>query len=135
MRLRDSKNCCSLVEVYFRTNEFYNCGKQRKIYYYTDSTKKISKVAYDLFDELWKGEPLRHIGIRVSELCTNDFCQITLFEEKDNSKNSALDKAIDNIRMRFGSKSVFRATFLNSGIKPLMGGIGDDEYPLMSEIL
>jgi DNA polymerase IV len=135
MRLRDSKNCCSLVSIHYRTNEFYSYGKQRKVYYYTDSTKKIASVAYELFDELWKGEQLRHIGVRVSELCSNDFCQVTLFEEKNNEKNSTLDKAIDNIRLRFGSKSVVRATFINSGIKPLMGGVQEEDYQLMSSIL
>ena len=135
MRLRDSQNCCSLVAIHFRTNEFYNCGRQRKIYYYTDSTKKISEIAYQLFDELWKGEPLRHIGVRVSELCSNDFCQVTLFEEKDNAKNSALDRTIDSLRLRFGSKSIFRATFLNSGIRPLMGGVQEEDYQIMSSIL
>lgn len=135
MRLRDSGNCCSLVSVHFRTNEFYTSGRQRKICYYTDSTKKIASMAYELFDELWKGEPLRHMGVRVSELCSNDFCQVTLFEEKDNAKSSALDKTIDSLRLRFGSKSVIRGTFLNSGIKPLMGGVQEEEYQLMSSIL
>lgn len=135
MRLRDSKNCCSLISIHFRTNEFYNQVRQRKIYYYTDSTKKIASVAYELFDELWKGEQLRHMGVRVSELCANDFCQVTLFEEKDNAKNSALDKAIDNIRLKFGSKSAVRATFVHSGIKPLMGGVQEEEYQVMSSIL
>lgn len=135
MRLRDSQNCCSLVSVHFRTDKFYSCGRQRKLSYYTDSTRKIAKVACELFDELWKDEPLRHIGVRVTELSTNEFCQITLFEEKDNIKNSALDKAVDSIRFRFGSKSVIRAAFLHSGIKPLMGGIGEEDYQLMSSIL
>lgn len=135
MRLRDSGNCCSLVSVHYRTSEFSSAGRQRKIYYYTDSTKKIASIACELFDELWKGEPLRHIGVRVSELCTNEFCQTTLFEEKSNAKNSALDKAVDNIRLRFGSKSVIRCTFLHSGIKPLMGGVQEDDYQLMSSIL
>jgi DNA polymerase-4 len=135
MRLRDSGNCCSLVSVHFRTNEFYNSGRQHKISYYTDSTKNISTLACELFDELWNGEPLRHMGVRVSELCSNDFCQVTLFEEKNNAKNSALDKAIDSIRIRFGSKSIIRATFLNSGIRPLMGGVQEEEYQIMSSIL
>lgn len=135
MRLRDSGNCCSLVSVHFKTDDFYSCGRQRKLYYYTDCTKKIAEVACELFDELWKGESLRHIGVRVSELCTNEFCQITLFEEKDNEKNRALDAAIDSIRMRFGSKSIIRATFLHSGIKPLTGGVGEGDFPSMSSIL
>jgi DNA polymerase IV len=135
MRLRDSGNCCSLVSVHYRTNEFCGVSRQRKIYYYTDSTRKIAGVAYELFDELWKGEPLRHIGVRVSELYTSEFCQTTLFEEKSKAKNSDLDKTIDNLRLRFGSKSVIRCTFLHSGIKPLMGGVQEDDYQLMSSIL
>jgi DNA polymerase-4 len=135
MRLRDSGNCCSLVSVHYRTNEFYTFGRQRNIHYYTDSTKKIASVACELFDDLWKGEPMRHIGVRVSELSTNDFCQVTLFEEKNNAKNSALDKSIDNLRLRFGSKAVIRCTFLHSGIKPLMGGVQEDDYQMMSSML
>lgn len=135
MRLRDSGNCCSLISVHFKTNEFYSRGRQQKIYYYTDSTKKIAEVACKLFDEIWKGEPLRHIGVRVSELCANDFCQVTLFEERDNVKNSTLDKAIDSIRLRFGSKSIYRAAFLHSGLNPLTGGVQEEDYQLMSSIL
>lgn len=135
MRLRDSQNCCSLVSIHFRTNEFHNFGRQHKIDYYTDSTKKISELACKLFDELWNNQPLRHMGVRVTELCSNDFCQVTLFEEKDNAKNSAIDKTIDSLRLRFGSKAVFRATFLNSGIRPLMGGVQEEEYQIMSSIL
>jgi DNA polymerase-4 len=135
MRLRDSGNCCSLVAVHFKTSNFYGYGRQKKVYYYTDSTKKIAEVACELFDELWKGEPLRHIGVRVSELCTNEFTQVTLFEEKDNEKYRKLDRAIDSVRMRFGSKSIIRATFLHSEIKPLTGGIGEDDYQLMGSIL
>ena len=136
MRLRDSGNCCSLISVYIKTSEFFSCGRQHKIHYYTDCTKKIAEVAYELFDELWKGEELRHIGVRVSELCTNEFMQTTLFEEKENEKNRAIDRAIDSIRLRFGSRSIIRATFLNSGIRPLTGGTGDEEdYPVMASIL
>ncbi|MCM0648304.1 DNA polymerase IV [Clostridium swellfunianum] len=135
MRLRDSSNCCSLVSIHFRTSEFSSAGRQRKIHYYTDSTRSIAGIACELFDELWKGEPLRQIGVRVSELCTNEFCQTTFFEDKRNVKNSALDSTLDGIRLKFGSKSVIRCTFLHSGIKPLMGGVQEDDYQLMSSIL
>jgi len=61
--------------------------------------------------------------------------QLNLFDTKNDEKQRALDKAIDEIRIKYHSRSVIRGCFLNSGIKPLMGGVGEDDYPLMSSIL
>ncbi|MBC2724197.1 MAG: DNA polymerase IV, partial [Desulfosporosinus sp.] len=78
-RLRQAKVLARLVSVSFRTNEFYGCSHQRKLYNATDCTDEIWQIACELFDELWKGHPLRHMGLRVSELCQNDFYQTSLF--------------------------------------------------------
>lgn len=135
MRLRDAQNCCGLVAVSIRTNEFRNYSHQKKLCYYTDSTMKIWEESCELFDDVWKGEPIRHIGVRVSELCCNDFFQVSLFEEKDADRHRDLDKAIDGIRMKYGSTSVVRSVFLHSGLNPINGGIGEENWPLMSRLL
>lgn len=134
-RLRQSGYCARLVSVSLRTNEFYNCSHQRKIFSATDCTNAIHEIACELFDELWKGEPVRHLGVRVSELCKNDFYQIALFE-KDYEKQRTVDRAVDSIRQRYGNGSVFRSSFLNSGVRFSSGGTIDDaEYPMMSSLL
>ncbi|SDH04221.1 DNA polymerase Y family protein [Desulfosporosinus hippei] len=134
-RLRQSGYCARLVSVSLRTNEFYNCSHQRKIFSAIDCTNAIHEIACELFDELWKGQPVRHLGVRVSELCQNDFQQISLFE-KDYEKQRKVDRAVDSIRERFGNGSVFRSSFLNSGVRFSSGGTMDDEeYPMMSSIL
>jgi len=46
-----------------------------------------------------------------------------------------LDKAVDKIRTKFGEESIIRGVFANSGLKPVLGGYPDDEYPGMSSIL
>lgn len=131
MRLRNSENFCSLVSVSFRTSEFYGYGKQKKLHYFTDSTMKIAEEAYKLFDELWHGEPLRHIGVQVTSLTTNEFYQTSLFDEKNIERERTIDKTIDSIRSRYGSKSIYRCTFLQSGLRPLTGGVNDNDYPIM----
>jgi len=98
-----------------RTNEFYSCSHQRKISSAFDCTNGIHEVACEL-SELWKGEPVRHLGVRVSELCQNDFHQLALFE-KDYVKQRAMDQAVDSLRERYGNGSVFRSSFLNSGVR------------------
>jgi DNA polymerase-4 len=134
-RLRQAGYCARLVSVSLRTNEFYNCSHQRKIFSAIDCTNAIHEVACELFDELWKGEPVRHLGVRVSELCQNDFHQLALFE-KDYVKQRAVDRAVDSLRERFGNGSVFRSSFLNSGVRFSSGGtVDDEEYPMMSSLL
>ncbi|AOT68314.1 DNA polymerase Y family protein [Geosporobacter ferrireducens] len=136
MRLRDAACVARLISVSVRDTNFRTYSHQRKIFSATDSTNEIYRIARDLFDEAWQGEALRHFGVRVSELCSNEFQQTSFFDDVHKEKNQALDRAIDSLRFRFGSTSVHRAGFLNSGIKPLMGGIGStDEMSVMTSIL
>ncbi len=135
MRLRDSKNCCYLVGIHIKNSSLLSYGHQRKLFTPTDSTEEIAKIACELFDELWRGDPIRHLGVRVSELCTNDLCQVSLFSKNEIEKQQALDKVIDDIRLRYGSRSLVRGVFLHSGISPISGGIGEADYPVMTSIL
>ncbi|MGI6119802.1 MAG: DNA polymerase IV, partial [Desulfosporosinus sp.] len=133
-RLRQAKALARLISVSFRTNEFYSCSHQRKIFNATDCTDEIWKIACELFDELWQGQPLRHMGLRVSELCQNDFFQISLFC-KDYNKRRKVDRAVDIIREKYGSSAVFRAAFLNSGLRSITGGVIENEdYPMMTSL-
>lgn len=134
MRLRQAQFCAQLVSVSIKTNDFIHSSHQNKLYTPTDSTETIYQEVCRLFDECWKGQPLRHLGVRVSELCSNDFIQISLLDSYD-KKTEILDKTIDNLRLKFGSKSVFRSVFLHSGICPITGGVMEDEYQMMSSLL
>ncbi len=135
MRLRQDAFCASLVAISLKTSEFLYSSHQRKLYLPTDCTSVIHGTACELFDELWQGEPIRHLGIRVSELCKNDLFQPSLFEE-DLERQRRIDKAIDTIRLKYGSHAVFRSAFLYSGLNALSGGVIDSEdYPMMSSIL
>lgn len=137
MRLRNSENLCRLVEVSYVNKDFIGCSRQRKLSFCTDSTIKIARIACQLFDELWKGEPIRKFGVRVSELCTNEFTQATIFDDKDIEKQHKIDVLVDDLRSRYGAKMISRASFIHSSIRASsmgMGG-GEEDYPLMSSIL
>lgn len=134
MRLRQAGFCARLAAVSIKTNEFMHYSHQKKFYTPTDNTTAIYETVCRLFDEVWKGEPIRHLGVRVSELCGNDFVQLSLLEVH-NEKKKMLDETIDNLRMKFGSKAVFRSVFLHSGIRPVSGGVMEEEYQMMSSFL
>lgn len=135
IRLRQAKYLAGLVAVSIKTNEFYSYSHQRKLSTPTDSTNRIHEIACELFDEIWRQEPIRHLGVRVAELSSNSLIQASIFEQ-DMEKQRAMDRAVDEIRSRYGLKSVMRASFLHSGLSCIAGGtITEEEYPLMSSLL
>lgn len=136
MRLRNIGMCAMLVSVSIKTSDFEHYSHQKKFYTPTNSTKQIYAYAKVLFNESWKGELIRHLGVHVSELCTKDFIQMNLFEESMQlEKQKKLDATIDQIRLRYDNKAIMRSCFLHSGIKPIAGGLPEDDYPIMSSIL
>ena len=135
IRLRRNKNLCKLVAVSVKTSDFYTYSHQMKLESPTDSTKTIFEGIKKAFNQCWKGEPLRHLGVRITDFSNNDFCQSSMFDEAMVEKNRNLDKAIDNIRKKYGATSIIRSTFLHSGIAPLNGGNGEEDYLFMSSQL
>ena len=135
-RLRSSKKFCRVIVVSIKTNNFISYSHQKKLNSYTDSTNLIYKEVKEIFKESWKGESIRHIGIRLTGLSENNFYQENLFDFKKTEKEKNLDSTIDLIRKKYGKNSIVRSSFVNSGIRPLTGGTGaEEEYPMMSSIL
>ena len=136
MRLRQTGLCARLISVSMRTSEMSGRSHQRKMLAATDNTMEIYRIACQLFEETWKGEKekIRNIGVRVSELSLSDFMQMSVLQPS-NEKQKSLDDTIDKIRFRYGSGSVLRAGFIASGIQPVLGGMPDEEMPVMSSVL
>lgn len=57
-----------------------------------------------------------------------------MFQSDLSRKNEQLDKTIDKLRERFGSKSIMRGVFANSEFSPLLGGYPEG-YQGMRSIL
>ncbi len=133
-RLRAGGFCARLVAVSIRNTDFIGTSRQRKLCSATDCTTAIYEEARSLFRELWDGKPLRHLGIRTSELSPAEGLQYSFFDPEV-TRRQALDKTVDGLRERFGRHAVQRGVFLHSGIRPVTGGVGDDDYQMMSSML
>lgn len=135
MRLRELEKCANVVSISLKYNNFISYSHQRKLETPTDVTNTIYETCVKLFEEIWSGEAIRRFSIELSELCSNDFYQLSLLG-KDRKKERKLDKTIDKIRYKYGYDSVVRSCFIHSGIKPIAGGvIMEEEYPMMSSLL
>lgn len=137
MRLRDSQNCCSVVSISVRGSDMIFYSRQKKLNVATDSTRRIYEIACYLFDNVWKGNPVRHLGIHITDFCRNDFYQCSLLDTFDYEKDNKLNKVIDEIRLKYGSNAISRSCFLHSGLNAMCGGManGEEDYPLMSAML
>lgn len=134
MRLRQHGSLCSVIVVSIKDCDFLHYSHQKKLKTYIDTTIDIFKEVKEIFDEAWLGAPIRQLGVRVTDLCSNEFYQSSIFDDEINKKK-AIDKTIDNIRRKYGSESIMRSTFINSDIKPLSGGNGEEDYPMMGSVL
>lgn len=134
MRLRDKGMMARVVAVSLRNAKLSFYSHQRRLASATNNTELLFKEVERLFLEAWRGEPLRHMGVHLSELTENKFCQISLFDEVPPLGQETLDKSIDLIRSAYGTNAIVRGAFLHSGIPPLCGGV-HDAFPSMRSLL
>lgn len=134
-RLREANMHCRVVSVGIKDKDFSYVAKQRKLDYFTDCTRDIYLNICSLFDELWNGNPIRQLGVHVSDLEYSNIKQINIFQDKLSIKNEVLDKTVDKIRSKYGDEAIIRGIFANTDLHPILGGYPDDEYPSMSSIL
>lgn len=105
--LRDDGKVAGCVAVKIRYPDFETNSRQTTISY-TAADDEIIPVVKELFNKLYKkGNPVRLLGVRLSEL-TNDAVQTNIFS--DTERKSDLYKAIDSVKNRFGKKVVKRAS-------------------------
>jgi DNA polymerase-4 len=78
-------------------------------------TDEIYEMAVSLFQELWRGEPLRLLGIALSDVTKEEYEQVSLFQDEKHERARKLDAAMDQIRGKFGMSAVYRAGATDSG--------------------
>jgi len=135
LRLRAARACCRVISVEIRTSGFEFYSHQRKLICHTNVTMEIYRTVCELFDECWRGEKIRHLGVRVTDLSSDEFMQGSFFDEDSKSKKQALDSALDFIRYRYGNDAVMRGVFADGEFAPMSGGSGGEDYPVMSSVL
>ncbi|MGI6727879.1 MAG: DNA polymerase IV [Anaerovoracaceae bacterium] len=131
MRLRKLGYMASLISVSVKTNEFIRYSHQIKIQNSINTTSEIYNYACLIFNQCWKGEPIRHLGVWVSDFSTTGLYQLSLFDKNNNRKFEKLDSAIDMIRQKYGTRSIIRGVFANNDINAVQGGTNDNDFLMM----
>jgi len=127
-RLRDDNVKIKVISVGIRDYNLGYYSHQKKLKTATNITREIYESACQVFDEMWDKVPIRHLGIHTSQVVTEETRQLNLFDDMDYEKQERLDRAVDDIRKRFGVDSIVRASFIKADkVDHMSGGISREK--------
>ena len=123
-RVRKEGVKAKMVSVEIKYSTFQSVSHQKQLQRATNADKMIYETACDLFHELWNGQPIRLLGIRTSKLVDEtEPEQMSIFDFQNvlnqnmpkqetgkNKKQEKLDKAIDQIRKKYGDGAIVRGS-------------------------
>ena len=127
-RLRAAGVRAEVIAVGIKSFELNYVSRQMTLGNATNITAELHRYACQLFDSVWDGTPIRHLGIHTSRIKDQmDMRQMNMFDATDYEKLEHVDETVDKIRRRYGKDSVKRAAFLGSRIDHMSGGISREK--------
>lgn len=114
IRLRNEGKYALVVSVQLRNNEFFNYQHQKKLINPISSNEDIYNVSCELLEKMWLKDPIRLVGLRVTDLTTQAFEQVSLFEKPGEFQSrDKIQKTLDKINQKYGTKIIKSASELN----------------------
>ena len=113
-RLRNGNRVANTVTLRIRFGDFSNATRSRSLPEATSNTDEILNSAKQLLAAAWplvEQRGLTKLGLSVSNLVSAEAVQLTLPFGK--AQWTAVDGAVDEIRERFGTAALTRATLVN----------------------
>lgn len=115
IRLRSEEKYATVISVQLKNNVFFNYQHQKKLVNPISSNEDIYENACILLKEMWKGDPIRLVGLRVSDFTDKTYEQVSLFEEAGKlEKRDKVQKAMDKINKKYGTNTIKSAALLDS---------------------
>ena len=108
-RLRKYDLVATTVNVQLRTKDFIDHSHQKQLKCATSSTKEILELAKEIAIEMYHGEAIRLVGVRVDNLEAKDEVQISFFSDENETKQEKIDSVLDSLKNKFGYNAITRA--------------------------
>ena len=117
LSLRKSERYAYVVGVTIRDKYFKTYSHQKKLVNATSNTEEIYKAIKELFFELWNEEPIRLLGVSLTNLTGVCKRQLSLFEvEEKVERNNELEKVVDKLKEQYGNKIIKKASLVDNNI-------------------
>ena len=116
-RLKKAGKKAGMVSVEIKYYDFRTVSHQMQIEKPSNDPKVLRETAYNLFLDVWSGEPVRLLGIRTSKLADeSEPEQLSIFDlempKEPDEKHKRLKKAMDELNARFGPGAVVKASLM-----------------------
>ena len=111
MRLRADDAKAQVIDVTIRDTDLVFTNHQMRLPHPTHITQELYINACTLFEELWDGRPIRHLGIHTSQVIYGSADrQIGLEDDLcREERQEQMDRMVDRIRHKYGQNAVQRA--------------------------
>ncbi len=110
--LRNKKYYVTTIAVTYKNNKFETYSHQKKLEQPLNNTMDIYKEVIEVFEDSYKKDLIRNIGMRLSDLIKDKNNQISIFDkiETKEKKDDTMNETIDSINKKFGSASIIPAS-------------------------
>ena len=116
--LKSKNKYAGVIVVTIRYASFKTYNHQIKLKNNINSSEELYRYSKEIFNKLWNMDPVRLIGLRVTDLSSNNDIQLSLFDENEKIiKDKELDKLIDSINKTLGKESVYKGFNLEKNDK------------------
>jgi len=113
-RLRKSNRYAFVVAIILKDKYFKRITRQTKLKNATNVTDEIYEIAKTILEDMGEIEPVRLIGLRLTNLVEKNERQVSLFDDIETHDNDeSLDKMVDMLKDKFGSNIVKKASLVN----------------------
>ncbi len=108
--LRQKKLYAKTIAIIYKNNIFKSYSHQLSLDNAICTTDEIYQQVILILKNSWKEDPIRNIGIRLSDLSANPNQQLSLFTAEEEKQDEEIEKLMDQLITKFGKNSIMRAS-------------------------
>ena len=105
-QLRNKKMYAKTITIIYKDILFKKCSQQLTLNMPCNTDKELYEKVMELFDASFKEEPIRLIGVRLSNLTTTKEAQLSIFDVEEDNKDDKFQETIDKINNKFGKSLI-----------------------------
>lgn len=116
--LQKQNKYANTISVQIKDKFFKTSSHQRKLTNGIRTSKEIYETSKVLLKELWKGEPVRLLGIRLDQLTNTKEYQVSLFENIEKVETDReLENVVASLKQKYGACAINKGSLLEKKVK------------------
>lgn len=128
-RMRRDGFSCRQIGIQIRYSDFSSTQRQQSLTQPLSQSRALFSIACSLFDSFWNTNPVRLLGVRLSDVSTSRVEQLMLTDLCQENARKSIDSVTDHVRRKYGRRSLIPAAMLHTDFTHLERYAPDSEKP------